>query len=405
MDVRLRDDRERAVVELWRRGHLSWSTVRVYLNWVRCFRTYCDQRKLIEADQLSSAGALRFARNYTGPRLNGRRCARSSRESARNAIHAWACALRSLGVRLPAWKNKPEPRVLPPLLNEYCEYRRAHAGVAETTVTRDVDTVQRFLQYLRRRRRLLNNVALIDIDGFIRKSAERLSKAKVADLCSSLRAFLKFLHATGRLRTDLASGVMAPRFRASERPPRTLPWQDVRRILQAIRRSKPPGKRDYAMLLLLATYGLGAAEVLALRLEDVDWQAGILRAWRPKTKVRIELPLLPPVAKALTSYLRWERPPAKGTARLFLSEKMPYEPITSGAIRHRIRLYAGQAGVAAKVIGAHAFRHGHASRQVDAGANLKVVSEILGHRSSSSTSVYVRVALKRLRGVGLPVPR
>jgi len=251
---------------------------------------------------------------------------------------------------------------------------------------------------------MLNNVTLVDIDGFIRKSAERLSKAKVADLCSSLRAFLKFLHAIGRLRTDLVRGVMAPRFRVSERAPRTLPWQDVRRILHAIRLSEPPGKRDYAILLLLATYGLGAAEVLALRLEHLDWQTGILRAWRPKTKVRIELPLLPAVARALTSYLRWERPPAK-IARLFLSERMPYEPITSGAIRHRIRLYAGQAGVAAKVIGAHAFRHSHASRQVDAGANLKVISEILGHRSSSSTSVYIRVALKRLRGVGLPVPR
>jgi len=282
---------------------------------------------------------------------------------------------------------------------------RRHAGVAESTLTRDVETVQQFLQYLRRRRRRLRHVVLADIDGFIQKNAQRLSKARVADICSSLRAFLRFLHTTGRLRTDLASGVMAPRFRVSERPPRTWPWQDVRRIVHAIQRSEPPGKRDYAMLLLLATYGLGAAEVLALRLEDLDWQAGILRAWRPKTKVRIELPLLPAIAKALISYLRWERPPAKGTSRLFLSEKMPYEPITSGAIRHRIRLYAGQAGVAAKVIGTHAFRHSHASRQVDAGANLKVVSEILGHRSSSSTSVYVRVALKRLRGVGLPVPR
>jgi integrase/recombinase XerD len=405
MDVRLCDDRERAVVDLWRRGHLAWSTIQVYLHWVRRFKTYCDKRELIEADQLSLAGALRFAQNYAGPRLNGRRSARSSRESARNAIHAWACALRSLGALVPAWKDKPEPLVLPPLLNEYCEYRRAHAGVAEATLTRDIDTVQRLLQYLRGRRRMLDHVALVDIDGFIGKNAERLSKARVADICSSLRAFLRFLRTTGRLRADLASGVMAPRFCASARPPRTLPWQDVRRILQAIRRSAPPGKRDYAMLLLLATYGLGAAEVLALRLEDLDWQAGILWAWRPKTKVRIELPLLPPVAKALTSYLRWERPPAKGTARLFLSEKMPHEPITSGAIRHRIRIYAGQAGVAAKVIGAHAFRHSHASRQVDAGANLKVVSEILGHRSSSSTSVYVRVALKRLRNVGLPVPR
>lgn len=405
MDVGLRDDRERTVVQLWRRGHLSWGTIRVYLGWVRRFRSYCDQRELVEVDELSLSGAQRFARHYAGPRLKGRQSARSSREAARNAIHAWACALRSLGARVPVWKGKPEPLALPPLLSEYCEYRRAHAGVAESTLTRDVDTAQQFLQYLRRRRRRLGHVALVDIDGFIQKNAQHLSKARVADICSSLRAFLRFLHTTGRLRTDLANGVMAPRFRVSERPPRTLPWQDVRRILHAIQRSEPPGKRDYAMLLLLATYGLGAAEVLALRLEDLDWQAGILRAWRPKTKVRIELPLLPPIAKALISYLRWERPPAKGTSRLFLSEKMPYEPITSGAIRHRIRLYAGQAGVAAKVIGAHAFRHSHASRQVDAGANLKVVSEILGHRSSSSTSVYVRVALKRLRGVGLPVPR
>jgi site-specific recombinase XerD len=405
MDVRLRDDRERAVVEFWRRGHLSWSTIWVYLGWVRRFMTYCDQRELAEVDQLSLSGALRFARHYAGPRLKRRRCARSSREAAKNAIHAWACALRSLGARVPVWKDSPEPLALPPLLNEYCEYRRAHAGVAESTLARDIDTVQQFLQYLRRIRCRLGRVALVDIDGFIQKNAHRLSKARVADICSSLRAFLRFLYTTGRLRTDLASGVMAPRFRASERPPRTLPWQDVRRILHAVQRSEPPGRRDYAMLLLLATYGLGAAEVLALRLEDLDWQAGILRAWRPKTKVRIELPLLPPIAKALISYLRCERPPAKGTSRLFLSDKMPYDPITSGAIRHRIRLYAGQAGIAAKVIGAHAFRHSHASRQVDAGANLKVVSEILGHRSSSSTSVYVRVALKRLRGVGLPVPR
>ena len=84
---------------------------------------------------------------------------------------------------------------------------------------------------------------------------------------------------------------------------------------------------------------------------------------------------------------------------------MPYERLTSGAIRHRIRHYARIAGVSVPVLGAHVFRHSHASRQIDAGANIHVVSEILGHRSSSSTSVYVRVALRRLRSVGLPVPR
>jgi integrase/recombinase XerD len=90
---------------------------------------------------------------------------------------------------------------------------------------------------------------------------------------------------------------------------------------------------------------------------------------------------------------------------MFLRKIMPYEPIPSAAIRYLIRRNARLAGISAKVIGAHAFRHSHASRQIDSGANVKVVSDILGHRSSSSTSVYVRVALKRLRTVALPVPR
>jgi integrase/recombinase XerD len=210
---------------------------------------------------------------------------------------------------------------------------------------------------------------------------------------------------TGRLPVDLASGVIAPRYRIDEEPPRILPWGDVQKILRAISRSKAPGKRDFAILLLLATYGLGAAEVLALRVEDLDWRAGVLRVNRPKTNTLIELPLLPAITKALTAYLRWERPPARAIHSLFLRKNMPYEPITSAAIRYRIRHYARLAGISAKVLGAHVFRHSHASRQVDSGANIKVVSDILGHRSPSSTSVYVRVALKRLRTVALPVPR
>jgi integrase/recombinase XerD len=342
---------------------------------------------------------------YAGPRLKGRRITCRTCETAQNAIHSWACALRSLGETVPAWRDVPQTRTLSPLFKEYREYRRAHNGVAESTLIRDLDVAQRFRKHLRDRRRTLGTLRLVDLDAFVSELADRVAKSTVADDCSSLRSFLRFLQTTGRVVADLAKGVIAPRVHKEARPPRTLPWQNVKRILRSIGRSEAPGKRDFAILLLLATYGMGAAEVLGLRLQDVDWQAGILRARRPKTKVSIELPLLPPVARALTAYLRWERPPAKGATHLFLRKNMPYLPITSGAIRHRIRHYASKAGVSADRIGAHAFRHSHASRQVDGGANLKVVSEILGHRNSSSTSVYVRVAIKRLRGVGLPVPR
>jgi len=379
-------------------------TAQLYLNWVRRFRKYCHLRKLDEIEQSCLSGLGRFVRSYAWPRAKGHPSACSA-DTARSAVHAWACALRALGEPVPEWRKQLAAPALPSLLSDYAGYRKAHNGTAETTLRRDLDTARRFLLHLRDRRRSLKRIGLRDIDTFVQAVAARVSTSTVADTCSSLRAFLRFLQTSGRLDSDLASGVMGPRFRASARPPRTLPWCDVRRILHAVRRSDQTGRRDFAMLLLLATYGLGAGEVLALRLEDLDWSAGVLRARRPKTKVGIELPLLPAVAKALAAYLRWERPPANGIQRIFLSRQMPYEPITGGAIRHRIRLYADRAGVSAKVLGSHIFRHSHASRQVDAGANLKVVSEILGHRSSSSTSVYVRVALRRLRGVGLPVPR
>lgn len=399
-----RDDRELAVVDYWRRGGLSALTIQAYQGWIRRFRKHCQQRKLDEIEQSCSSGMRCFMRWYAWPRAKGKPMAGSA-DSARSAVHAWACALRALGEPVPAWRKPSATPALSPLLSEYAAFRQAHNGVAEATLRRDIDTARRFLRHLRQHRRSLKQIDLRDVDAFVQATAARVSTSTVADTCSSVRMFLRFLQATGHISFDLAIGVMAPRFRVSARPPRTLPWSDVKGILRAIRRSDPTRKRDFAMLLLLTAYGLGAAEVLSLRLEDIEWSTGVLRVRRPKTKVRIELPLLPPVARALTAYLRWERPPARGVARLFLSRRMPYTPITSGAIRHRIRLYAKRAGVSARVLGAHIFRHSHASRQIDAGANLKVVSEILGHRSSSSTSVYVRVALRRLRGVGLPVPR
>lgn len=402
--IRLHDAQERDVVEVWRHGHLSPNTIELYLRWVRHFRSHCQKHGLSETDELTLAGAVRFAQSYIGSRKKGP-IGGSSRSTARNALHAWACALCALGISMPKWLQPREAVALEPLLEDYVCHRRTQCGIAEGTLLRDIETARRFLQLLRQRGKSAGKLTLADVDAFVGDLAGQHSNTTVADRCSSLRSFLRFLRMTGRIRRDLAACVMAPRTHVAARPPRAMAWSHVKRILQAIPKSTPPGRRDFAMLLLMATYGLGAAEVLGLRIEDIDFQSAILRARRPKTGVRIELPLLSPIAKALSAYLQAERPRPVSSRRVFLRSNMPYEPLTSGAIRHRIRLYAGRAGISAPTIGCHAFRHSHASRQIDSGANLKVVSDILGHRSPSSTSVYVRVALRRLRMVALPVPR
>ena len=398
------DKREKEVVRLWRSGDISLESARTYLHWVRRFCAYCRRRGLDEATELTLKGATRFTLSYVGRRTEGPVCA-SSCLVAKNALHAWAFALGALGIALPDWKPKRPQALLSPLLKEYCEFRRCHRGVSEATLRHDARAVGDFLSLLRSRRKPVGRMAVADIDAFVAQQAEHVGRRTVARACSSLRSFLRFLRSTGRLRRDLAPCVMAPRIRLAEQPPRALPWADVKRILGSIPVQQSPGKRDFAMLLMMTLYGMGAAEVLALQLEDVNWRSGVISVRRPKTGIQIELPLLAPIARALTSYLKSERPPCVRARRIFVSTMIPYRPLTSGAIRYRIREYARKAGVAAKVIGAHAFRHTHASRQIDAGANLKVVSDILGHRHPSSTSVYVRVALRRLREVTLPVPK
>lgn len=321
----------------------------------------------------------------------------------RNALHAWSCALQSLGVRVPQWRPSPPKRRLPPLLAEYAEYRRAHRGVAVETIRSDVEVAVAFLAFLRSRGRTFVTARLVDIDVFVDGILGRFSRATAAGQCSSLRGFLRFLRATGRIRRDLATAVVGPRLHVSARPPRAVPWDDIRRILRAVSRRDRREIRDYAILLMLASYGMGTAEVARLRLDDIDWTSKLLRVHRPKTGVATELPLLPAVARALALYVRRGRPRCAAERAVFLTFSMPYRPITSAAIRHRVRKYARRAGVAA--IGGHVFRHSHATRQIDLGASPKIVGDILGHRRPSSTSVYVRVALRRLRAIALPVPR
>ena len=96
---------------------------------------------------------------------------------------------------------------------------------------RDVETASGFLRHLQGETKFIARATLADVDAFVRKLATRVCKRTVADTCSSLRAFLRFMQMTGRLPADLASGVIAPRYRTDERPPRTPPWKDVQKIL------------------------------------------------------------------------------------------------------------------------------------------------------------------------------
>ncbi len=322
------------------------------------------------------------------------------------ALHAWSMALAALGVTVPPWApagQSADP--IDPLLREFADYQRRHRGLIERSITTQVVHATAWRAFLHRRRRSLADAELRHVDAFVVSCARRYARATVADIGSSLRAFLRFLHASGRRHDDLAAAVATPLLRRGARPPRALPWADVCRLLGAVDQSTRLGRRDFALLLLMATYGLGAGEVGALTLDDIDWHAGTLRILRPKTGAPIVLPLLPPVARALVRYLRHGRAPVTSTRQVFVRTRAPYHGFTgSSAVRHVVIRHAHTAGISAPYLGSHVLRHSHATRQIDTGAPIRVVADILGHRRPESTSTYARVALDRLRTLALAVP-
>ncbi len=320
-------------------------------------------------------------------------------------MRALWCALVALGHQLPPWRDPPHRRAPSPLVAEFVAYRLRQRGVAVGTTPSDVRIASQFLAFLRRRKRLIARLRVEDIEDFVAGLARKWAPKTVAGACSTLRAFLAFLHVTDRARSNLSPLVVSPRIGRWVRPPRALPWADVRRILAAIDVTKSLGPRDFALFLLMATYGMGAGEVLGLKLEDIDWGARLLRVRRPKTGTGTMLPLLDPVAGALSRYLRDHRPRHASERNVFVSHRMPHPKLTgSSAIKHRLVMYAEFAGVRADFLGTHVFRHTHATRQIESGTPAKIVGDILGHSRPSSTSVYVRSALRGLRAVALPVP-
>jgi integrase len=163
-------------------------------------------------------------------------------------------------------------------------------------------------------------------------------------------------------------------------------------------------QRDYAILLRMNLYGLGAAEIGSLTLDQLCWRASTLTVVRPKPGITVQLPLLPAAARSLADYLRHSRPADAPTRAVFVGRLMPHHAMTSGGINDVIRPHAAKAGVKAPSLGGHVFRRTHASRLIDQGVPPAGVSSLLGHQDRDSTSVYARVALQRLRKVARPVP-
>ena len=171
-------------------------------------------------------------------------------------------------------------------------------------------------------------------------------------------------------------------------------------MLSMVERRMPAGKRDYAILLLLVTYGLRAREVAALTLDNIDWKRERLHVPERKAGHDTAFPLSTIVGDAIVDYLQHGRPQT-ANRHVFFRSLAPYTPLTYQGVSCRATHYLRKAGIAVSRAGSHTLRHTCVQRLVDADFSLKVIGDYVGHRVPASTEIYSKVAIEALRKVAL----
>ncbi len=246
----------------------------------------------------------------------------------------------------------------------------------------------------------LNELSPPILSAFVTARRQEWGKSALKGLCSSLRVLLTYLHRERLLARDLSPSVQAPKSYRLAGIPRSIPWSDVQRMLEGVERRTGSGKRDYAILLLLVTYGLRSREIAALRLEDLDWERERLRVPERKAGHSTAYPLSPIVGEAILDYLKNGRPKT-ADPHVFFRNCAPAGPLTAPAVSERAGHYLRRAGVTVPRRGSHTLRHTCVQRLVDAHFSLKAIGDYVGHGSPDSTKIYSKVDIEALREVAL----
>ena len=321
----------------------------------------------------------------------------------RAALKRWLSVLREAGSIAPA-------ALLPitsqdQIFEEFGDYLRRERGLAPKSIIRHRPFIRRFLhEVCPAGVGDLGRISQESVIRYIERHARDWSAGSGKAMCWSLRAFLRYLHHKGLNPLALAGCVPSIRQWKLASLPTYLSTAQVQKVLHGCDRATAIGRRDYAILMMLAKLGLRADEVATLTLDDVDWRSGEMLV-RAKGRQRARMPIPPDVGAAIVAYLRDGRPKSS-CRRLFLRSFAPHVGFASGCAitmiaktaldRAGIRGYAHQ--------GAHIFRHSLATELLRSGATLSEIGQLLRHESHDTTRIYAKVDVDALRTLSLPWP-
>ncbi|MCR4269350.1 tyrosine-type recombinase/integrase [Nitratireductor sp. ZSWI3] len=349
-----------------------------------------------EGDRISIQGIEAAATIWSQPK--GRRCDRAATAKTRQRFVSHCVDL----LRYLGWVEETEEDRHP----HHAEVRifegwlRNERGLSDATIDDYCRAADHFFVCLAGRGTSLDAIQMADVDEVIAIEHGRgaWNRRTIHDFAQRLRPFFGFAEKRGWCRPGLGAGIMAPGYMADETVPKGIKRDDVERLLASVQGERPVDKRDRAILMLFIAYGLRAGEVAGLRLDDLDWENGMLRVRCPKPGRTHLWPLSQAVGNTILSYIRDARPSGFGRS-LFFTSHAPIRPLGRKALGKMVRDRLAGIGVVAGRRGPHALRHAAAQHLLDQGMSMKLIGDFLGHRDPSSTAIYAKVNLVALREV------
>jgi len=392
----LADEIDAIATDLLHTGYAR-ATTRRYLSLAATFSRYAARVGCVRPESIDRGLVDRFLVEF--PKSEG------TRSLARTALFH---TIRFLVQRHPrAAENLKTDDPDTSLLTAFDAYLRDVRGLQSRSREEILRLSRRMFGWYRgcRPGRPLSALSGKDILGFVlHLSAECVADGTRSQAVSYVRTLLRYLRAVGVVEADLARLVPRVPIWRMARIPEYLPWPQVRAAIEAIDTKDAIGKRDRALLLVLATTGLRSQDVRLLELRDVCWRMGELHVRRTKSRRERVLPLIQEAGSALADYVLHGRPQISDPT-LFLRHVPPVGPLRlSSTLAAIVRRRLTRCGIQRKRGGAHLFRHSLATRMVQLNRPVKEVADMLGHRSIDTTAVYVKVALPQLETVALPFP-
>jgi site-specific recombinase XerD len=324
------------------------------------------------------------------------------RAAAGELCHGNRRALRRLEMHLleaGALSRPPEPHdPIGDVVAQYATHLRRR-GYADQSIASHIWFGRRFLRTMWNERSGTSWLTHDDLRNYLTNQFEDLSSATAKVMCSRLRGLLRFLASADLANSDLDLAIPRVRNLRHASLPSFMTPSQLDQVLAACNRSTTAGRRDYAILLLLARLGLRAGEAALIALDDIDWRAGLLRV-KGKGGQIASIPLPHDVGEAISDYILRGRP-LSGSRTIFHRVETPYTPFRSASM---VSLIAGRALRRAGITGlrsryAHVFRHTFATIAIRSGASLTELGQVLGHKDPNTTRIYAKVDIEGLRSL------